>query len=144
MKLNFQGVISAVHLRKDVLFFLFVALGLTTGGNLVTAADQSGADSVKSVEITANKLDFDHDTITISADQTLELTLINEGFVNHNFYVEALDWKLNTIEPDNSTTKRLEVSNMPEPGQYTFMCDVATHHKAGMIGKLVVTEADES
>lgn len=112
--------------------------------DVVLAADGTSNPATKSVEITASKLNFDRDTITISTDQTLELTLHNEGFVKHNFYVKDLDWKLNTLEPDQSATKKLRVEQLPEPGEYTFICDVATHHKAGMKGTLIVKETDDS
>jgi uncharacterized cupredoxin-like copper-binding protein len=63
------------------------------------------------------------------------LTLTNEDPVFHDWMVEDVANVEFGARPGQSSTIRFRID---EPGTYPFMCSVAGHAEAGMMGMLVV------
>ncbi len=103
------------------------------GGNGGNGGEVSGG----TVEVTADDLAFNVDTITAPAGESFTVTFTNNEAVPHNFsvYTEeggdeiAVGNVINEGETDEITIEALE------PGEYFFVCDV---HPTEMTGTLVV------
>lgn len=123
--------------RNNVsLLLLFVATIVIIAPGNVLADDHS---SDVSVEITANKLKYKPDTVTVSPGEKVTVTMKNEGFVSHSFDIPELDIHTPSVQPDSF----VRTTFTPEKeGEYQFICDVAQHKKAGMKGNLVVRESN--
>lgn len=106
-----------------------------TGGDGATGGE--GAVSGGTVEVTADDMAFNVDTITAPAGESFTVTFTNNEAVPHNFsvYTEeggeeiAVGNVINEGETDEITIEGLE------PGEYFFVCDV---HPTEMTGTLVV------
>jgi len=102
-------------------------------------ADGGGTATVENgtVEVAADDLAFNVETITAPAGESFTVTFTNNEAVPHNFsvYTEeggqeiAIGNVINEGETDEITIEGLE------PGEYFFVCDV---HPTEMTGTLVV------
>lgn len=66
-----------------------------------------------------------------------EVTLENEGTIEHNVVIEETDTLLLDADGGETDTATLEL----EQGEYTYFCDVAGHREAGMEGTLTVSDS---
>lgn len=66
----------------------------------------------------------------------IEMTLVNNGAIEHNVVIEELDDRL-VLDAAGGETDRAEIEL--EAGEYTYYCDIAGHRAAGMEGELTVT-----
>lgn len=104
-----------------------------TGGNGGSTAEVSGG----TVEVSADDLAFNVETITAPAGESFTVMFTNNEALPHNFSVHteeggeeiAVGNVINEGETDEVTIDGLE------PGEYFFMCDV---HPNDMTGTLVV------
>ena len=134
---------------------LLLALSVAAFGGDAQADEEE--DERPARHITVRMLDyrFEPATITLSAGETVELTLINDGAVLHEFVTEALetvetDLTINGVIAETTGVAELEVPPKgratlrftPEtPGAYPFTCDAKKpqdHLKAGMAGTLII------
>ena len=69
------------------------------------------------------------------AGEFVVLTLANEDPVFHDWMVEGIANVEVGARPGQVSTIRFRIE---EPGTYPFMCSVAGHAEAGMVGTLVV------
>ena len=86
------------------------------------------------VRIVAGDLYFDPTDLQISAGQTVNITLDNQGATFHDFTIPALDFVL-AADGGAQTSGSLTV---PDTGTYEFLCSVPGHAQAGMTGTLTV------
>lgn len=135
---------------KVVLIVILLTV-VTVNGTLADHHNEESSSEAdtKSVEIMANKLKFKPDTITAKAGQKLTITMKNEGFVSHSYDIlkpgeeetskddESFIARTHSVQPDSFVRTTVTID---EPGEYKFICDVATHVKAGMKGTLTITE----
>ena len=132
--------------KKVSLILLAVLLSACAGG------------SAPATKVTVNMTEFAFtpNVITVSAGQPVELTLINDGAVEHDFVVEI-------VPVDDVSTEGMEMDHMSgdheeydlhsataagststlrftvtEPGTYKIICSVPGHLDAGMVGELIV------
>ena len=146
----------ALRRGAPIVLSLSLALGLaacadgdtesSTAGNGgdASAAASAGADggstaevSGGTVEVTADDLSFNVETITAPAGEAFTVTFTNNEAVPHNFsvYTEeggeeiAIGNVIGEGETDEISIDALE------PGEYFFVCDV---HASEMTGTLVV------
>jgi uncharacterized cupredoxin-like copper-binding protein len=140
-----------VILPLAALAFLLAACSGSTPGTTV-------ANTVQ-VTVIARDIEFDPQTIEVAAGQRVELTLRNEGVLEHDFSImhihaedvdehsHASDTHVGHMavaeEPDlhvvatGGETGSLKFTPM-EAGTYEFYCAVPGHKEAGMTGTLVV------
>ncbi len=120
----FIGVVSVV---------LLVLVGLVFGRfNLLPQKAQAVAPT--DVLLSAETIRFTQDTIHVKSGEPVTLQLANADFVAHSFDIDALDLHV-AMEPNDNTTARFIA---PEPGTYTFTCNIPGHTEAGMVGTLIV------
>ncbi len=121
--------------RRTIVLFaavavLAIALSACGGG----ASSGGGANAVN-VTLTGNEFKFDPATINAAPGQTINLTVKNIGSVDHTFVFAPANFKM-TVAPGKTDTQSFTAPTAP--GTYDFVCDVAGHKEAGMVGKLIV------
>ena len=134
-------------LFKKVLAVLLFAVTLS--------ACASGPAPTK-VTVTMTEFGFEPNTINVTAGSPVELTLVNEGAVEHDFVIEVIpvtdvsssnsgDHHMGADHVDydlHTSTAAGETSTLTftptEPGTYQIICSVPGHKDAGMIGELIV------
>ena len=109
-----------------------VAVVAMNGGS--TAESASGS-SVVQVTLTEFKVIFDPSVVP-AGDVTFAIT--NSGSVDHNFAIPSLNVRTAMLKAGESVD--LEVKGL-EVGEVEYLCEVAGHSAAGMIGKLSVVES---
>lgn len=119
--------------RTIVLFALvaLLAIALAACGGGASSSSSGGT----SVTITTTEFKFDPSTINTKSGETINLTVKNNGAIEHTFVISAINFKL-TVAPGKSETKSFTAP--AAAGTYDIVCDVAGHKEAGMTGKLVV------
>ncbi len=135
-------------LLKKVLPILLLAVFLS--------ACASGSSSTQ-VTVTLKEFAFEPASISVSAGQPVEITLINAGAVEHDFAIEVIpvedvstegsmsghDMSAQHAEFDlHTATGPGETSILKftptQPGTYKIICSVPGHLEAGMTGELIV------
>ncbi len=124
---------------------------------LLSACVGSSKPSVE-VTLTVNEFSYNPPAITVSAGLPVELTIKNDGQVEHDFVVEKIDVSSVSAEgagvgenhmAGGHSEYDLHVSTSAggtsilkftanEPGTYKILCSVEGHEEAGMIGELIV------
>lgn len=116
----------------------------------------AGQASVTKVTVTMKEFGFEPNSITVPAGSPVELTLVNEGAIEHDFVIEVIpvsdvsstgsgeghmsgshsEYDLHT-STTAGTTSTLTFTPT-EPGTYQIICSVPGHKDAGMTGELIV------
>jgi len=117
-----------MHLR---LLTLAALLGIT-----LTACGGSGELPPLDITLTALDIKWDADNIEVLAGQTVTLTLVNEGALDHNFEISELGIDIDI--PAGTTEVTTFIA--PQPGVLDFVCNVPGHLEAGMEGSITVSE----
>lgn len=86
------------------------------------------------IEVEATDFAFQPDRLTIEADKTINLTLVNQGRLVHDLSIPELNLHL-VARPGETTATALTVT---QPGEYQMLCTVPGHANAGMVGLVVV------
>lgn len=124
---------------------------------LVLAACGGNAAEATAITVTVNEFAFDPNPITAIAGMPVEITLVNDGAVEHDFVIETIPVKDVSVEGAmddhemsagheefdlHTSTAAGETSVLrftpTEPGTYQIICSVPGHKEAGMIGELIV------
>lgn len=133
-------------IKKVLLVFLAVLLSACAGGQSVTE-----------VRVTMSEFAFEPASITVTAGQPVEITLVNDGAIEHDFAIEVIpaedvstegsmsghDMSDQHAEFDvHTATGSGETSVLrftpTQPGTYKIICSVPGHLDAGMTGELIV------
>ena len=130
----------------------FIAFALVAMLSLGLAA--CGGPQAVDRTVTLREFEFDPATITVPAGADVNLTLINDGTVEHEFVVidqgvemtapvdeDALDASNNVYWEQELQPGTQETYDFPapdEPGEYQVICAIAGHLEAGMEATLVV------
>jgi plastocyanin len=118
---------------------LVAALGVTAcgGGTDATPAANGGDEGSSSggVTVIATEFAFDPADFSLPADTDTDLTLQNDGVVEHDIVVEELD-DIELVFAGAGETVT-ETVNVPA-GTYTFYCSIPGHRAGGMEGTLTV------
>lgn len=93
-------------------------------------------EGAPTIEVHATELEFEPDIIVLSPGEPLNIRLINEGAIFHDFAVPDLGFRLGA-ESGQATVGGL--GSVP-PGEYGFLCTVPGHAAGGMVGTLIVGE----
>lgn len=109
---------------------LIAALALV----LVLAACGGGGSSPVNVTIIGEDIKFSPTTIEAQVGQTVNLTLDNQGALDHSLYIDEFNVKI-----EAAPGQKASASFTPNAaGTYEFYCHVAGHTEAGMVGSLIV------
>ena len=85
-------------------------------------------DGAPDAQISATEMAFTPDELTLQAGEPLNVTVVNDGDVFHDFDLPAADVHLN-LEPGEQATVAITID---EPGAYQATCTVPGHAGAGM------------
>ena len=122
--------------RRTILLLAVVALfALALAACGGGAASSSSGGTALNVTITATEFKYDPAVINATPGQTINLTLKNNGSVQHTFVFATSNVKM-TVDPGKSATQTFTAP--ASAGTYTFECDIAGHKEAGMVGQLIV------
>ncbi|MGE5264680.1 MAG: cupredoxin domain-containing protein [Acidobacteriota bacterium] len=112
-----------------------MAVLLAACGGGASGGGTGGGGSALDVTVTATEFKFDPATITAAPGQSINLTVKNNGSVQHTWVQKDSNVTM-TIDPGKSTTKTFTAPS--KAGTYVIECDIAGHKEAGMVGQLVV------
>ena len=123
---------------------------------VLISACAAGQPTTK-ITVNLKEFAFEPGTITVTAGQPVELALVNEGAVEHDFAIETIPAEDISTEgsmsghdmSDQHSEFALHTATGPgetsvlrftptEPGTYKIICSVPGHLDAGMTGELIV------
>ena len=122
---------------------------------LLSACAGESAQATK-VTVTMKEFGFEPNVINVTAGTPVELTLINDGTLEHDFVIEVIsvkDVSTEGMEMDHMSGDHAEYDlhsataagatstltfTVTEPGTYKIICSVPGHLDAGMTGELIV------
>lgn len=97
--------------------------------------DAAAAPDGDGVTVVATEFEFEPSSVTLPADEDVELTLDNQGVVEHDIVVEELgDDEVVYAAADETATATVNIA----AGTYTIYCSIPGHRDAGMEGTLIV------
>jgi len=122
---------------------------LVAGSVLVLAA--CGAATKNSIRVTTTDFKFDPMTWAVNAGQSVDLTLVNQGALEHEWVLikagmdvtlpfdaddeDKVFWE---IEAEPGETKTETFIAPSEPGTYKIVCGTPAHLEQGMAATLIV------
>lgn len=140
--------------RIGLVLLLLLAFGLVACGGEEEATEQA-------VTVAARDIEFGTERIEATAGVPIELTLVNEGALDHDFSIveiplrgevggaeeeemEGHDMTMEMEELDVHVSaaagQSATITFTPSaPGEYEYFCTVPGHRESGMVGTLVVT-----
>lgn len=86
------------------------------------------------IEIGMVDIGYDVNEFSIPANTDVVVTLVNEGFLEHNFVIDELGIESPLYNGGESGSVTI---NAPA-GEYEYYCSVPGHKEAGMVGTLTV------
>ena len=139
-------------IRIGVAFILFLLIAVTFEA---AANERPPSVQPKQVTVYLREYRFEPDRITLKTGQEIELILVNEGSVLHEFITEVLQNLTVDVEVNGVVAKTLGLAELEIPpkekvilrftteksGEFTIFCRAIApkdHYKEGMIGKLVI------
>jgi plastocyanin len=133
---------------------LFILCLLLTGPFVALAGERSPSEKLQRTTVRLLEYRFEPSQITLKVGEEIELTLVNEGTVMHEFITDALkglevDVEINGVVAETLGVAEFEIPPKakvvlrftPEkPGEFPIAChakEPKDHLKEGMSGKLV-------
>ena len=118
----------------------------------------AGGSAPTKVTITMTEFGFEPNAINVTAGSPVELTLVNEGAIEHDFVIEKISVDNVSVEGEgvgdhhmsgdhsefdlHASTSAGATSTLTfiptEFGTYQIICSVPGHKDAGMTGELIV------
>ena len=135
------------HLRLVVVLIGISALLAACSSGSTVAANQSVSFTVEGFD----DLSYNPDTLTVPAGTPINVNFVNVGVNPHSFAIvnegvdlftaneEAVFQRVNTGEVEGGESFRVSIPGL-EPGSYTYVCLIAGHAAAGMVGTIHVNE----
>ncbi len=117
-----------------IVIALVAILAVACGGGGGTSSGTTTSGGALEVTVTNTEFKFEPAEITARPGQTINLTLVNKGSIEHTWVLAAANVKV-TVQPGQTGKQTFTA---PAAGTYDILCDVAGHKEAGMVGKLVV------
>jgi plastocyanin len=91
-------------------------------------------DGAPEVGISAIDLDFEPGELELTAGEPVNVTVVNDGAIFHDWTLDEADVHLN-VDPGEEAASAVVID---EPGTYEARCTVAGHAEAGMVMSVVV------
>ncbi len=114
-------------------FLMVAALLAALGLSLVGCGSQATSETVN-LTLRAHDIGFDATALDSKANQTVKLTYINDGVIDHAFAISGLV-KEQKVKPGQSFTFTF---TPPTAGAFKYYCALAGHEAAGMVGTFTV------
>ena len=109
-------------------------------GSTSSGTADAPVPAASTIEVVATDLRFDPATVTITAGDTVNLALVNDGAAFHDLTIPALGFMLDARAGEEASGSL----TVDEPGSYDFECSVPGHAEAGMRGTLIVESGGSS
>lgn len=105
---------------------------------LVALAAILAACSTPTLKVTLVAEDIMWDTTTINAkvNQPIEITVRNDGALDHDFVIADLGVDV-LLSPGDIEVVKITIDHA---GTITYICNIPGHEEAGMVGQIVVTQ----
>jgi plastocyanin len=134
---------------------IFVFCLLTVGALEAFADEQIGSDNPKKIAIHIHEYRFEPAEISLKVGEEVELTLINDGTMMHEFITEALQALSVTVKINGMVAETLGLAELemppgtktvlrftPEtPGEFLIACRAKVpkdHYQEGMRGRFLI------
>ncbi|MEA2026400.1 MAG: cupredoxin domain-containing protein [Chloroflexota bacterium] len=116
---------------------LLAALVIGCGGSDATPSPEptpSPTPEAAALVIEASEFKYDPTDLAISSAGSSTISLVNKGFVEHDFTIDELDFQIAVVVGETSEGTLTDAA----PGEYEFYCTIPGHKAAGMVGTLTV------
>ena len=90
----------------------------------------------KRVTLVAEDIMWDMETIEARVNQPIEITVRNEGALDHDFVIKELGIDI-LLSPNDVQIVKITVDHA---GTITYICNIPGHEEAGMVGQIIITE----
>ncbi len=104
---------------------------------LVALAACSSTPQTLEITLVAEDIMWGTDTIHAKVGQPIEITLRNDGALDHNFVIESLGVDVLLTPGDIEV---VPVFTPDAAGTIVYICNIPGHEEAGMVGEIIVTE----
>lgn len=88
------------------------------------------------IDIVGHDIHWSTDTIYAKVNQPIEITLRNEGALDHNFVISEFGIDV-LLSPGDVETVEITVDHA---GTIHYICSIPGHEEAGMVGDIIVSE----
>jgi plastocyanin len=95
--------------------------------------DGGDSGSATGVTVVATEFAFDPPDLSVAADTAVQITVDNQGVVEHDLTVDELDLEIYAA-PGESVTETVTLA----AGTYEMYCSIPGHRASGMEGTLTV------
>lgn len=113
--------------KNSVKLFLLVAL--------VAVLAACSTPTLK-VTLVAEDIKWDMTTINAKVNQPIEITVRNDGALDHDFVIADLGVDV-LLSPGDIEVVKITIDHA---GTITYICNIPGHEEAGMVGQIVVTQ----
>jgi len=97
--------------------------------------EQSAEIQLETIKISGSEFKYEPSTISAKVGQSVTVTYTNTGKYPHNFVIDELSVKSQTIKPGETETFTFTPS---KAGTFAFYCSLPNHREKGMVGTLSV------
>lgn len=129
--------VVALVLAGGALIIAAAASGRAADGPAPESTDTAASDAPSRVSVELSEFAISPGTIEIAAGGTIEVT--NAGAAPHDFEIVGTDLAAPMLDAGEQV--ELALGDLA-PGTYTVHCTVPGHDSAGMVGELIVVDAD--
>jgi plastocyanin len=109
--------------------FLLGACGDDEGSS--DGSSDGGSSGAQTIEVTASDFAFDPDTFEVEGGSEVEVSLTNDGDVEHSFSIEDPEFEIEAEGSDSATG----TFTAPDDGSVEFFCK---YHPDQMTGEITV------
>jgi nitrosocyanin len=100
-----------------------------------TTREQSSGEQSEAVTISGSEFKYEPATLSAKVGESVTVTYTNTGKYPHNFVIDELGVKSQTIKAGETATFTFTPS---KAGTFSFYCSLPNHREKGMVGTLSV------
>ncbi len=132
------GVLGGLMVTSALAFLMLMGRTGTPEYTVEMVRERAGAAGAAADSLTLIGTEFAYDPVDTAIIAGGELTLDNQGSIEHNVVLEGVANIEILAAPNAQASAVIEVA----PGTYTIFCSIPGHRDAGMEGTLTVVEAE--
>lgn len=120
---------KTASIKRTILTTLLISL-------LAGLAACSSTPKTLKITLVAEDIMWSTSEIHAKVNQPIELTIRNDGALDHDFVIEELGFD-ELLSPGDVKTITFTVDH---PGSIKYICNIPGHEEAGMVGEITITE----